>query len=60
MKTDIHTLIFPDIHGRTFWKNAINNQGITPPSEFNITAIDFMPVYEINGVYYVKEGEKGS
>lgn len=33
------------------WVNAINNEPITPPNEFNISYVDLMETYLENGIY---------
>ena len=51
MKTDIHTLIFPDIHGRTFWKNAINKFPINEYPNLKIIFLgDYLDPYEFEHI----------
>ena len=42
IKTDIHTLVLPDIHGRTFWKDAINQ---FPKDQYPNLSIVFLGDY---------------
>lgn len=48
----IHTLILPDIHGRTFWKEAINNFPIKEYPNINIIFLgDYLDPYELPDEY---------
>ena len=51
MKDNIHTLIIPDVHGRIFWKEAINK---FPKDEYKDLVIvflgDYLDPYEFEGV----------
>ena len=47
MKNNIHTLIFPDIHGRTFWKETLNKFPINEYPNLKIIFLgDYLDPYE--------------
>jgi hypothetical protein len=48
---NIHTLILPDIHGRSFWKEAIQKFPINDYPNLNIVFLgDYLDPYEFEGI----------
>lgn len=46
-KNNVHTLIIPDVHGRTFWKDAINQFPKDKYKDLNIVFLgDYLDPYE--------------
>lgn len=55
--TNIHTLIIPDVHGRIFWKNAINKFPINEYPKINIVFLgDYLDPYDNYPKYLEGEG----
>ena len=51
MKNNIHTLIIPDIHGRTFWKNDIKKFPISEYPDLKIIFLgDYLDPYEFENI----------
>ena len=54
---NIHTLIIPDVHGRIFWKDAINKFPINEYPEINIVFLgDYLDPYDNYPGYLEGEG----